>query len=89
MAYFSKTMQLAELNYDIHDKEILAIILLLSKWCAELEEVQYMPFFIYLDYRSLEYFMTMKKLSVQQACWVEYLSWYHFKLLYRSRKSNK
>jgi hypothetical protein len=26
-AYFSKTMQQAQLNYDIHDKEMLAIIL--------------------------------------------------------------
>ena len=26
VAYFSKTMQPAELNYDIHDKEMLAII---------------------------------------------------------------
>ena len=37
VAFFSKTMQPAELNYDIHDKEMLAIILSLSEWRTELE----------------------------------------------------
>ena len=32
IAYFSKTMQPAELNYDIYDKEILAIILSFKAW---------------------------------------------------------
>jgi RNase H-like domain found in reverse transcriptase/Reverse transcriptase (RNA-dependent DNA polymerase) len=36
-AYFSKTMQPAQLNYDIHDKEMLAIILALEEWRAKLE----------------------------------------------------
>jgi hypothetical protein len=31
-------MQLAELNYDIYNKEMLAIVLLLEKWHAKLEE---------------------------------------------------
>jgi len=31
IAFFSKTMQPAELNYDIHDKELLAIVLSLSE----------------------------------------------------------
>ena len=37
VAYFSKTMQPAELNYDIHDKEMLAVIRALQEWRAELE----------------------------------------------------
>jgi ABC-type phosphate/phosphonate transport system ATPase subunit len=36
VAYFSKTMALAECNYEIHDKEMLAIICSLSQWRAEL-----------------------------------------------------
>jgi hypothetical protein len=45
VAFFSKTMQPAELNYDIHDKEMLAIILSLGEWRAELEGLQETPFF--------------------------------------------
>src|SRR4051812_37071571 len=65
IAYFLKTMQLAELNYNIHNKEIFAIILMLGKWPAELEGVQDIPFLIYSDHRSLEYFITTKKLSAR------------------------
>jgi hypothetical protein len=31
VAYFSKTMEPAQLNYDIHDKEMLAIVKALSE----------------------------------------------------------
>ena len=51
VAFFSKTMQPAELNYDIHDKEMLAIVRSLEQWRAELESLQVEdPFSIYSDY---------------------------------------
>jgi transposase InsO family protein len=89
VAFFSKTMQPAELNYDIHDKEMLAIILSLGEWRAELEGLQKAPLMVYSDHRALEYFMTTKKLSARQARWAEYLSRYHFKLAYRTGRSNE
>jgi transposase InsO family protein/predicted aspartyl protease len=88
VAFFSKTMQPAELNYDIHDKEMLAVVLSLDEWRAELEGLQ-TPFLVYSDHRALEYFMTTKKLSARQARWAEYLSRFHFKLAYRAGKSNE
>jgi len=90
VAFFSKTMQPAELNYDIHDKEMLAIVRSLEQWRAELEGLQVEdPFSIYSDHRALEYFMTTKKLSARQARWAEFLSRYHFELRYRPGKSNE
>jgi hypothetical protein len=57
-------MQLAQLNYDIYNKEMLAIILAFEQWRAKLEGIQTdNPFLVYLDYRALEYFITTKKLS--------------------------
>jgi hypothetical protein len=82
-------MQLAEMNYDIHNKEMLAIILSLEEWRAELEGLQQTLFMIYSDHKALEYFMTTKKLSVKQARWVEYLSQYYFKRMYWTGKSNE
>jgi hypothetical protein len=82
-------MQPAELNYDIHNKEILAIILSLSKWHTNLEGLQETPFMIYSDYRALEYFIITKKLLARQARWAKYLSRYYFKLIYRAGKSNE
>jgi RNase H-like domain found in reverse transcriptase len=81
-------MQPAKLNYDIYDKKMLAIVLLLGKWRAELEGLQTL-FLVYSDYRALEYFMTTKKLSARQARWAEYLSRFHFKLAYHAGKSNE
>ena len=81
-------MQPAKLNYNIHDKEILAIVLSLSEWQAELEGLQ-TPFLVYSDHHTLEYFMTTKKLSARQACWAEYLSRFYFKLAYRASKFNE
>ena len=90
IAYFSKTMHAAELNYDIHDKEMLAIILALTEWRPWLEGLQTdEPFSLYSDHRSLEYFMTTKKLSGRQARWAELLSRYYFKLMYRAGKANE
>jgi hypothetical protein len=90
IAFFSKTMQPPELNYDIHDKEMLAIIRALEEWRAELEGLQAEhPFLIYSDHRALEYFMTTKKLSARQARWAEFLSRYHFTLMYRAGTANE
>jgi len=53
-------MQLAQLNYNIHNKEMLAIILDLKEWHAKLKGLQTDPFSIYLNYKALEYFITTK-----------------------------
>ncbi len=37
VAFFSKTMNLAEYNYQIHDKEMLAIVKSLEEWRPELQ----------------------------------------------------
>jgi hypothetical protein len=61
VAYYSKTIIPAEINYLIHDKEILAIIQALEAWRPELEgtptRIQ-----IVLDHKALEYFITTKAL---------------------------
>ena len=40
VAFYSKSMSDAEWNYEIHDKEMLAIIQALQEWWAELEGLQ-------------------------------------------------
>ena len=55
-----------ERNYEIHDKEILAIICMLEEWRHFLEEAQYLVE-IWTDYKNLEYFMMAKKLNCRQA----------------------
>ncbi len=61
VAFLSKKMLPQECNYEIYDKELLAIIRVFEEWYPELagtpvEE----PIRILTDYKNLEYFMTSK-----------------------------
>jgi len=49
-------MNAAECNYEIHDKEMLAIIRALQEWRAELTSMK-TKFRIHSDYKALKYFM--------------------------------
>ena len=59
MAYYSKTVSAPEPNYEIYDKEMLAIIRALEEWRAELEGLQRGGRLdIYTDHRALENFIS-------------------------------
>jgi predicted aspartyl protease len=88
VAFFSKTMAPAECNYEIHDKEMLAIIRSLSQWRAELQGAP-SKVKIYTDHKALEYFMTTKQLTSRQARWAEILSQFFFTIMYRPGKQNE
>ena len=82
-------MSTSEVNYEIHDKEMLAVIRALEEWRAELEGLQRKERFeILTDHRALEYFMTTKKLNARQARWAEFLSRFYFLIRYRPGKQN-
>jgi len=89
VAYYSCSMSTSEVNYEIHDKEMLAVIRALEEWRAELEGLQRKERFeILTDHRALEYFMTTKKLNARQARWAEFLSRFYFLIRYRPGKQN-
>ena len=81
--YFSSKMSLTEINYDIYDKELLAIIQVFEEWCSELKDFE-KSVQILCDHKNLEWFMTIKSLSQQQTHWSEFLSQFNFKIIYRS-----
>jgi len=89
VAFYSSSMSATERNYDIHDKEMLAVVRALAEWRAELEGLRREePFDIFTDHRALEYFMTTKKLNARQARWAEFLSRFRFIIRYRPGKQN-
>lgn len=87
VAFYSGKLLPAECNYEIHDKELLAIMRCLDQWRPELEGTK-IPFKILTDHQPLEYFMTSKKLNRRQARWAQILAGYNFKLSYRPGKAN-
>ncbi|MBW0581363.1 hypothetical protein O181_121078 [Austropuccinia psidii MF-1] len=72
----------AELNYEIHDKELLGIVWALKRWRAFLLSL-FSSFEILTDCLSLQYSMSSKILTCPQACWAEFLSEFHFSITYR------
>ena len=66
VAFISKFLSNTEHNYEIHDKEILAIIRCLEEWRHFLEGAV-IKFEIWTDHKNLEYFMKVQKLNWRQA----------------------
>ena len=73
IAFFSKSLSPVEQNYEIHDKEMLAIIRMLEEWRHYLEGTP-CQFEVWMDHKNLEYFHTSKKLNWWQARWSLHLS---------------
>ncbi|MBW0589037.1 hypothetical protein O181_128752 [Austropuccinia psidii MF-1] len=70
-----------ELNYEIHDKELLGIVCDLKRWRAFLLSLS-SPFGVLTDHSSLQYFMSSKVLTCRQARWAEFLCESHFSITY-------
>jgi hypothetical protein len=87
VAFYSKKNNSAECNYEIYDKEMLAIIRCLEEWDSELRSLR--EFEIKTDHKNLEYFMTARKLTERQMRWSLILSQYNFKITYIPGKDNE
>jgi hypothetical protein len=83
--YFFKTLFFAECNYEIYDKELLTIIRCFEQWRTELQSVEKL-INVLTDHKSLEYFMTIKKLNKRQIKWRKFLAEFDFKIAYQSEK---
>ena len=68
IAYRSQSMNEAERNYQIWDREMLAIIEALKDWRQFLEGLP-QPFEIITDHRNLEFWRTAQHLTRRQARW--------------------
>jgi len=76
IAFHSQTFSAAELNYDVHDKELLAIYEAFCKWRHYLEGTS-IPVEVLTDHKNLTYFQESKLLSRRQARWSEFLSYFN------------
>jgi len=74
-AYYSKTFALAERNYDIYDRELLAVIRALEEWRQYLTGTRH-PVTIITDHRNLTFFKSPQNLSRRQARWSMFMQDY-------------
>jgi hypothetical protein len=62
VTYYSRKITLLELNYNIYNKELLAIVTALKEWRVFLQGTT-KPFIIKMDYKNLTGFLTTKELN--------------------------
>ncbi|KAL0165999.1 hypothetical protein M9458_037843, partial [Cirrhinus mrigala] len=85
-AFFSRKFSPAEQNYDIGNRELLAIKLALEEWRHWLEGARH-PFSVITDHRNLEYIREAKRLNPRQARWALF-SRFRFTITYRPGHKN-
>ena len=74
-AYHSATFSPAKWNYDIYDRELLAVIQALKEWRHYLMGTEHLVMVI-MDHKNLGYFKQPQNLSHQQARWWLFLQEY-------------
>jgi len=79
VAFISKSLSDTEWNYEIHDKEMLAVVRCLEAWRHFLEGATE-KFKIWTDHKNLKYFIKAQKLNRRQARWALYLLRFNFTL---------
>jgi len=86
VAFLSKSLNNVERNYEIHDREMLAVMRALGEWRHHLQGA-FHPIEIHTDHKNLEYFMTARKLNRHQARWSLELANFDFTLVHKPGKA--
>ena len=86
-AFFSKRYSPPEKNYNIGDRELLAIKLALEEWRHWLEGTD-LPIIIWTDHKNLIYLQSAKRLNPRQSRWSLFFSRFNFSISYRPGSKN-
>ena len=86
-AFFSRKLSPAERNYDVGDRELLAVVRALKVWRHWLEGAKH-PFLIWTDHQNLEYIRAARRLNPRQARWAIFFARFRFTLSYRPGSQN-
>ncbi|KAL0146466.1 hypothetical protein M9458_058229 [Cirrhinus mrigala] len=86
-AYFSHKLTPTQRNYDIGNRELLAVKMALEEWRHWLEGAKF-PFLIWTDHQNLTYIREAKRLNSRQARWALFFNRFNFTLSYRTGSKN-
>jgi len=87
IAFYSRKMDKSEINYDIHGKELLAMVAALKEWRCYLKGVHH-QFQLYTGNNNLDHFTTTKIFNGQQARSAQEVAGYDFRQLYHPGSAN-
>ncbi|KAL0187931.1 hypothetical protein M9458_015030 [Cirrhinus mrigala] len=86
-AFFSRCLSPTERNYNIGNRELLAVRLALEEWRHWLEGSG-VPFIVWTDHKNLEYIRSAKRLNSRQARWALFFGRFDFSISYRPGSKN-
>jgi hypothetical protein len=86
IAYESRRLTPAEVNYPTGEQELLAVVHALTVWRCYLEGAP--EFRVVTDHKAITYLDSLPTLSRRQTRWAEFLSRFHFRWDHVSGKSN-
>ena len=87
ITFFSHSLNHAERNYPVHERELLAIVLALRVWRHFLYGSEF-KVICQTDHRPLQHFMTQASLSARQVRWQQFLSEFNLTVKYIPGDSN-
>ncbi|KAK3538777.1 hypothetical protein QTP86_015894 [Hemibagrus guttatus] len=79
--FYSRKLTVSERNYDVGNRELLAIKAALEEWRHWLEGARH-PFQVLTDHRNLEYLRGAKRLNPRQSRWVIFFTRFVFMVTY-------
>ena len=82
VAFYSRKFIPAEINYEIYDKELLAIVASFEQWRNYLYGAKH-KVVVYTDHKNLLYYTTTRRLNRRQARWSLFLADFDFTITYR------
>ncbi len=82
VAFYSRKLTSAEINYQVYDKELLAIITAFKQWRPYLAGVQHRVQ-VLTDHKNLLYFTTTRTLNCRQVRWSIFLADFDFEIQYQ------
>ena len=88
IAFHSRNFQPAEVNYDVPDEEMTAIVAAFKEW-EHLPMSVHDEITVFSDHKNLEYFNSTKVLNRSQHRWAEFLQPFRFKVVYREGRLNE
>ena len=86
-AFLSRRLKAAERNYDVGNRELLAVKVALEEWRHWLEGAHHL-FLVWKDHMNLQYIKGAERLNSCQARWSLFFNRFNFSLSYRQRSKN-
>ncbi len=87
VAFYSKSIILAECNYHIYDKKLLVIICCFEHWRFELECTKLL-IQMFINHQTLKIFMKNKQLTRHQVNYLDILFKFNFQIIFQFNKMN-